>query len=319
MLSKPHHGLSFLLLSAAAFTVPAQAAVPDADAQQQIEANEERFLQVAGFTPAKDIDDWFDQEWYDEQRFPEANPSSMFQPDANLNPVQKAVMLVDHLEGELPHARYRVRWHTDFPQDISMPWAYIEVARFNLGPAVREDLVEAYGDTLAPLEEFGEGPHVVWRFIMTPVQGQLAQVVSAAHRTLDDYSAQETRCLGQSCLTLDELAVADKEWEDFDNPLMPEFSPRQGQTLSPDQAAGLLALSNIGPEYGEPVEGLSRLEPYLELVVSKNVGGQEQVIQGGSHQSHLMDDSASDVWYRFWQMGDASGWERAFKHRRGGL
>src|SRR5690625_7914686 len=76
MLSKPHHGLSFLLLSAAAFTLPVQAAVPDADAQQQIEANEERFLQVAGFTPAKDIDDWFDQEWYDEQRFPEANPRS---------------------------------------------------------------------------------------------------------------------------------------------------------------------------------------------------------------------------------------------------
>src|SRR5690625_1665655 len=174
---------SWTLMAGFALTPLAlQAVVHGEDYEKQVEATMEQFFADEGLVIDTDTEQWFDEDWYTADRFPAQNDSSMFMPDAQMSAAQKAVLLFDYLEGELPHARYRVKFGTDFPyvEDApATPWAYVEVTRFNLGPAKHEELSQ-YTDSVAALEEGGAGPPVLGRLGFTAVQGEGAHIEQAA-------------------------------------------------------------------------------------------------------------------------------------------
>jgi len=315
---------SLTLMAGVALTpLAVQAVVHGEDYQKQVEATMEQFLDVEGLVIDTDTEQWFDEDWYTADRFPAQNDSSMFMPDAQMSAAQKAVLLFDYLEGELPHARYRVKFGTDFPyvEDApATPWAYVEVTRFNLGPAKHEELSQ-YTDSVAALEEFGAGPHVLRRFVFTPIQGQVAHLVQAARAELDDEQAQTEQCFGQSCLSLDELLGTVGNWEEVSVPEFESVIPTSTQAAprnqTPDEVAAELVSIHIGPEYGEIVESVQAPEPFLELVISKNIEGQDLSVTAVSHQGHVMDDAISGVWYRRMQAaGMTPHWERLLQYRR---
>src|SRR5690554_7585859 len=124
--------------------------------------------------------------YYDPARFPDLG-ASVFHLDADLPAPVRAVLLVDAAEPHLHHARYRVRYDLVPPAaEGDEPMAHVEVVRFNFGPAIRADLAALDPALpLAPVEAFGTGPHVAFRFTMTPVQGMQASVVHVQRRELD--------------------------------------------------------------------------------------------------------------------------------------
>lgn len=291
------------------------------------------FVSAEGFeqVASSEMDDWFDESWYQSERFPGMSADSVFFPDAQMSPLERAVLLFDYLEGPLPHARYRVQMGTDFSSmgEVGQgPMAFIEVTRFNLGPMLHEDLQAQY-DQVAELEEFGEGPHVAHRFVFTPIQGMNAHVVAAARKELDDTQADQQECLGQACMSLESIEVRDDDWEMIDRPAGLEAQEdaddtpsatadtAEGMNASAAEIVGQLALASIGSEYGEPVESVQAPDPYIEIVVSQDITGQVPVMEGVFHQGHLMDDSISDLWYRWIQIeGGDPQWERQLEFRR---
>lgn len=300
----------------------AQAVVHGEAYQQIVEAAMAQYFEVDGWAVDNDIDQWFGEDWYSTKRFPEQG-SSIFMPDAEMSAAQKAVLLFDYLEGELPHARYRVRFGTDFPyveDEPTTPWAYIEVTRFNLGPTKHEDLAQ-YAEVVAPIEEFGEGPHVARRFAFTPVQGQLAHLVQAARTELGDEVAAAEQCFAQACLSLDEIIGTVGEWEtvdayDFES-VITTSAAESTRNQSSDEVVAELVARHIGPEYGEIVESTQAPEPFIELVISKNIEGQELSMTAVSYQGHVMDDAISGVWYKRLQVGGMEPyWERLLNYRR---
>lgn len=323
MLKKMKSFIPATLVAGLAMAPQAQAVVHGEEYTQQVEATQAQFFDADGFVIDEDIDQWFGDDWYSAERFPDQNGSAMFMPDAEMSAAQKAVLLLDYLEGSLPHARYRVRFGTDFPYvegEVSTPWAYVEVARFNLGPAKREELSQ-YADTVAAAEEFGVGPHVVRRFVFTPIQGQQAHLVQAARAELDDEQAQAEQCFGQSCLSLDEIIGTVGNWEEVSAPpaelVVVTEAAAAPRNQTPDEVAAELVGSHIGPEYGEIVESVQAPEPFLELVISKNIEGQELAITAVSQQGHVMDDAIAGVWFRRLQVaGMDPHWERLLQHRR---
>ena len=282
---------------------------------------------------SKDIESWFDDGWYQSEQFPGMSTDSVFFPDAQMSPLERATLLFDYLEGQLPHARYRIQMGTDFStvgQPGQGPMAFVEVTRFNLGPALHEDLQTQY-DQVADLEEFGVGPHVSRRFIFTPIQGMNAHVVAAGRQELSDEQAADMMCFEQSCLVMDEIAGKSGDWEEVEVPAGVAQAQGGSATEQADdtqnievavndsvaEVVGELALAHIGAEYGEPVESVQAPDPYLEIVVSKDVTGQAPVLDVISHQGHLMDDALSDIWYRRIQVdGTDPHWERLLQHRR---
>lgn len=307
-----------------------QVAQQDGSAVKTAQELDVSFVRKDGFEQvrSKDIESWFDDGWYRSEQFPGMSTDSVFFPDAQMAPLERATLLFDYLEGQLPHARYRLRMGTDFStvgQPGQGPMAFVEVTRFNLGPALHEDLQTQY-DQVADLEEFGVGPHVSRRFIFTPIQGMNAHVVAAGRQELSDEQAADMMCLEQSCLVLQQIEGKSGAWESIP---VPSWVGQNGTTLEDAQqqlgtgenatvayAVREITEANLGSEYGEPVESITAPEPYFEIIVSKNVTGQVPALEVVSHQGHLMDDSLSDIWYRWIQVdGNEPYWERLAEHR----
>ena len=280
------------------------------------------FLQADGFTIDKNIDAWFDERWYSDERFPDVSSQSIFQPDAQLPPIQQAVLLFDYLEDHLPHARYRINYSSNFPYiegQPPAPWAYIEVTRFNLGPEKHAALANE-NQAVADIQEFGQGPNVTWRFVMTEIQGKKSHLVGASRKEVSLEQAKKAECFNQPCLALEEIIGTVGHWEEIEEPQRPDSllftsSPNTNATVA--EVAGELQVINIGPDYGEPVESIQAPMPFMEFVISKNINGQEFEITAISHQGHLMDDALSDVWYERLQLGGLKPvWKRLVQHRR---
>src|SRR5690606_11537866 len=106
------------------------------------------------------------------------------------------------------HARYRVTYQlTSAADDPDLTRSYVEVTRFNLGPAFRESLVDSVpAEHLAGPEEFGVGPDVSWRFEMSPMRAMTAGIDRASRKELSAAEAAAMDCFGMPC---NELASAE--------------------------------------------------------------------------------------------------------------
>jgi hypothetical protein len=119
--------------------------------------------------------------------------SSAMRADGNVSALEKALLLVDALEGTLPRARYMVRYGQVMGEDSvsAGPVSFVTVERYNFGPVIHRMVVEEYGaENAADVEEFGVGPHVAWRIVTRPVMGQEAAILEVARKEISDDDAQ---------------------------------------------------------------------------------------------------------------------------------
>ena len=299
--------------------------LPD-DITEQLKELKDNYLLADGFTRMQDMESMTEDEWYTNERFPKWNTDSVFLPDSSMTPIQKAVMLVEHLEKSLPHVRYRVRFRPEFVfnDDFSAPpRAHVSVTRFNLGPERRKSLAEEVGEEhLASAQEFGVGPHVSWRFVFSAIQGQNAHLEGASRKEVADNEAGVMQCLDIPCLHLElpegpadgmeEVDAPDYDTQAHDPDSVPAYNSSMGNM------AALLAASAVGENgYGEPIEGLAPGQSPLQLVLSAGVGGQDPADAGIMHQTHIMDDAIAELWHARLQWGSHVSWMRHIVYRPG--
>lgn len=245
------------------------------------------------------------------QRLGDSGGSSLFHPDADTGPLTKALLVLMAEEAGLPHARVRLRYaraHVIPDGQAPLPVELVEVARFNLGPARREVLIEQLGASrVAPEEAFGEGQHVAWRLITRPVMGQVADITHVARR---EVPIEAALCLSAPCSTADSLNEQARDW--------PEPTPVEPAPSSLLLEVALLeaALERLGlvqrdhrglgrwqlPEWPESVPSG---EAFLEVLMERGLG-QDDGVDLVVYLDQLMDDHTKALWQRLmaWEADD---------------
>lgn len=269
----------------------------------RLDSEAQAFTQAPGFVSV-DPDSLTDERYYSATHFPTAaeGQASVLLPDADLDAMSRAVLILEAHEGQLPHVRYLIRYSMSISVDFhEAQYDYVEVTRFNLGPARRTDLLEYVSvEHVAPPSEFGIGPHVTWRFAMTPVMGMRAGLNYASRTEVPAAQAQRMDCLGEPCLSL-----ADTEGPGFSwNPLTP---PELKRPLYFDrsQLGSSTRSVRIVEELWESMtsNGMDPLpyrpdQPHFVFVVSVDVAGQDASALGMARQAMVLDDSIKEVWTR---------------------
>lgn len=302
-----------------------QALVYPDEIQKVLDQWDNDHVRIKGFAEVDDTASLFDDAWYASLDGGKAS-GSVFLPGADLDPVGLSVRMLEHREAALPHVRYRVTYRAEFVTpagDQIEPRAYIEVLRFNLGPARRAELVaELEGVPIAAEEVFGVGPHVAWRFVVGAVQGRNAHVFRASRKELTEAEARLRACFEQTCLSLDDVQGADETgWQTIAAPELGERAnvpaDADGARRSPGAIASEMFAEAMGDGYGEPVEGLQPGEVPVTLVISRDVGGQDSHTSAVLHQTHLMDDALAELWTRRLQFDETVQWEHYPVYRPG--
>jgi len=270
------------------------------------------FIQESGYTEV-DPDSLMTEQYYSVERFPSmAGQASVRWPDADLDAMTRAVLILESQEADLSRVRYRLAYSMyaapDMPDEQQ---ALVEVTRYNLGPALRDDLAQYVAtEHLAPAQEFGVGPHVSCRFVMAPVMGMSAAVNWASRKEVPDHDARRADCLGESCLSL----------ADPSGPLVPASAWR---TLGPSQlqapgyrghsASGVAKPARAVEELWAAIasDGMDPLpyheeQPHFTVVMSFDVVGQDSAAQGLVRQALVMDDSISEIWTQRLEYADAN-------------
>lgn len=252
-----------------------------------------------------DVDDIESAGYYDDARFP-GQAGSAFHPDAGLAAPVRALLLVEYLEGLLPHARYRVSWHV--APDPAAPGGsleHVEVQRFNLGPARREDLVASVPEgQLADAGSFGVGPDVAWRFAMAPRRGMRAGLEGAARRELSAEQSAAVDCLGVPCAGLQVPAGPAGEWRARGvSAPSPGYAAASAHGPHPARVAeDLVAAFGEEAEVPLPLQGA----PRFVFVISSNVDGQDLATLALARDGIVLDDDTGAVWVRWLQLSGAA-------------
>lgn len=301
-------------LTVAAISVPgfAHAVVAPPEVFEFFEPHASAFIDASGYTE-RDVEDVDGTDYYSETRFPDQG-DAISHPDSRLDALTRAILLFEGQEGLLPRARYRVTYnlaappyHPEFIQE------YVEVTRFNMGPVVREDLAQ-YVDAehLAPLSEFGVGPHVSWRFVMAPIMGMRAGLVQSSRQEISDTRAKTMDCLGESC-----LAMADPEGPGADwltpSPIAmpaPSYTAVRDMNSVPARAAEELMAHVASEEEGLQAMVYDPATPRVTVVISKNVAGQDGSVNGLLFESNVPDDEIASIWV---QRREAAGQQPDFR------
>lgn len=174
---------------------------------------------------------------------------SVFRGDSNISPLGKAVLITDLMEELANRLRYRVSYA--FERVLVPPAAYpvtisfIQVDRFNLGTAIRSELINIYGEEhVAPLDDFKPGAHVSWRLVTLPVMGLAAHVIGASRATITEKNSASMDCFGKECNQTKEIIENLAGWSE-DRRVEPEFTPTyemvKNGLLTPVAAIELLA------------------------------------------------------------------------------
>ncbi|MGY0612965.1 hypothetical protein [Luteimonas sp. A501] len=269
---------------------------------------------AAGFS-AVDVEAVENSGYYSAERFP-GQGASAFNPDADLAPPVRALLLVEHREGLLPHARYRVTWHV--APDAQAPdrnLDYVEVQRFNLGPARHQDLRGSVPEEhLADVSEFGVGPDVAWRFVMAPRQGMRAGVEEAARRELSADESIAVDCLGSPCAALAGPAEPEGEWfaRDVSAP-SDRYATRAGDG-SPHPARVAEDLVAAMGEEADRAAPFNPATPRFVFVISANADGQDLATTALARDAMVFDDDIGTIWTRWHQVSDATA-ESALLHQ----
>lgn len=231
---------------------------------------------------------------------------SVFLASGSLSPLAKALLALEVSDGTLERTRHNVSLRVLLvdqpPAADPVPMVFMQVDRYNLGPAIRDGLIAELGEEhVAPAAAFGEGPHVSWRLVMRPLMGQQANIVEAARAELDEPGAEASLCLGIPCLLtsggIDEVAVW-QEMERFD--LGEElgglgYPAMQDAVPSPAAMLDLTALQAYFNAYEFEVTGSDVV--VAEFVVESGLA-QDQIIDVALRQGNLLDDSLAAIWQR---------------------
>lgn len=291
-----HWLCAYALLSTCA---PA-AGSPLQQAMAQLDATGREFVQAANHTQL-DVDSLADSRYYTAVTFPNAAAahSAIHLPDAGLDALTRAVLLVHAYEAPLSHVRYRIEYSMNVSPDV--PEArqdYVEVRRYNLGPARRADLqVSTPANHLADRQEFGVGPHVSWRFVMAPVMGFQAALMHAGRVELPDAQAQADDCLGVSCLALGHPNGPAGGWQAVPRPEL-EPAPYEARS-SWDVAQPARVMEELWSSIaGQGMDPLPYQpgQPAFQFVVSSNTDGPQAAVMGLVRQSVVLDSSVSEIW-----------------------
>lgn len=295
------------LLAAGAFWAgSAGATILSDEVQQALERQDKAFVEQPGYTPVELDNPYWDRyhelldAWFQKSGH-RTNPASISMPDSDMGPIEKAVRVLEAQDGKLPRVRYHIEYRrVALPElDHWEPRAHIQVTRYNLGPLLRREVVASHGaENTALPEEFGIGPHVRWRFVIGPMQGQWSNPWFATRQVLSAADAQAADCLGTPCLSTDAAEGPPSGW-----PELSEDAQRRtrGKFSDPAEAAGIVAGEPPPGEedqtlgYGEMVEGPDT--PSLILVVTDGLGS-DPAVDVLAHYPRVMDDAIAQIWTR---------------------
>lgn len=237
-----------------------------------------------------------------------ASAPGALRPDAEASPLEKALLLVDALEPALPRTRTMLRYGQMLDGDTL--YAFVTVERYNFGPAIRQMVIDDYGEenTDEP-EAFGVGPHVAWRVVTMPLMGQQASLVAVARGEIADKDAEETDCAGRPCLAFEPLPDDLHDWQETQTAIdiaSPYAAATDDEVATPARiaaelavAAGIAAVHDgrldwRGPEQPEAARDN---EPFLFLTIDRDLG-QETAMDAMLGQTLLNDDAVAELWNR---------------------
>ncbi len=239
---------------------------------------------------------------------------SVFLPGSQLNPLTKALLMLENEEGVADHARFRIRYgmETRVLQEgrPPIPHSFVQVDRFNLGEVFREAVAESFGEARTPpAETFGAGEHVSYRFEFRPIQGTTADPVAIARRAISDAEAQDMDCLTLPCLDPGSVGEGASAWHDhagddtsFDRP----YEDIRNGVYTPATLMDLLALETGAARLHdgrltwsgfEESESVQPGEPFMEIIMDVNLA-QDYGIESVLRRGQLMDDSVAAIWKR---------------------
>lgn len=264
-------------------------------------AGDAAFMPGPGYAEV-DVDALDGEAYYTPARFPDM-AGSVFLPDADLAAPVRAMLLVESREGLLPHARYRVTYQlTSAADDPDLTRSYVEVTRFNLGPAFRESLLDSVpAEHLAGPEEFGVGPDVSWRFEMSPMRAMTAGIDRASRKELSVAEAAAMDCLGVPCNGQASADGPQGAWTPQDAPSLP-VKYRLSVDESPNPARVVEELLAVMGEDAQQPTGFVAGSPRLVFVVSANAEGQDLMTTALGRNSVVFDDEIGTMWVRSLQM-----------------
>ncbi|WP_283179387.1 hypothetical protein [Gemmobacter sp. 24YEA27] len=243
------------------------------------------------------------------------------QKDADVTAIEKALLLVELSEAPLPRSRYIARLGVTWSGEI--PVSFIEVTRYNLGPATRAELIAAYGaENVAAPEEFGLGPHVSWRFATQPVAKAAALILSASRHELTEAEADAALCPAQACLAVGQLAgFADWAPAPADEQPLPPMAygarpataaPMSGEAELPQQSTALIAIrlaiaAGLADGGGDGILWTATPDsgagtPFAEWIIDSN-SGQESGLEGYLRIAPL-DGEPGPRWLRLTTTGE---------------
>lgn len=240
---------------------------------------------------------------------------SAFLLSGSLSPLAKALLALESRDGTLERARHHVTVSViqvgPSPAGVPVPVLLVQADRYNLGPAMRDELVAELGEEhVAPVAEFGEGPHVSWRFVMQRVMGQEAAIVAAARTELDDAQAAAAACLGMPCLLTSGGIEGIAPWHELEPiDLAGELEGLAYQAVrdglaSPAALLDLAAAQAHFDPYASEVTGSDLV--VAEFVIEAGLA-QSPVVELAFRQGHLLDDSLAAIWQRLVALPAAAG------------
>jgi Ca-activated chloride channel family protein len=237
---------------------------------------------------------------------PVNSQSSVFLPSAQIRPLTMAVLALEAAEGVRDRVRYRITYgiepFPDLASRVPYPVSFIQVDRFSLGSAIRQDAIDSIGaEYVGPHEAFDVGPHVSWRFVTRPMQGAASDIVAVGRIELSEAQAQGWTCLNNPCLSpvmeLGNAALWSVEKETPLNTALVPFEVARADLLTPAAAIDELTGENNFGEVGQ-FRALPDLpDPFLEAVIEIGLA-QDSVLDAGLLRSGLKDDSISAIWQR---------------------
>lgn len=250
-------------------------------------------------------------------------------PGGSLGPLEKALLLLESEEPPLPRTRTLLRYgQITLDEDgTALPVSFVQVERYNLGPAIRAMAAEEYGaENVGAPEDFGVGPHVAWRFVFMPVMGSSALLLDAARAEIDEPAALGADCLGRGCLEMTVPADDLLPWLESEAPELDFVSPytaeRDGIAVAARAVAELSLLQALATLEGgqylwlgvEQAEAASDGRPFLFFLEDRDLG-QDSASETLLVQSELNDDQLFAFWSRRLQVPGETWWFGAAMER----
>lgn len=250
-------------------------------------------------------------------------------PGGTVGPIEKAMIIADQA---IPASRTRsvisygeMLVHEDAS---SVPYSFIEIRHYNLGPTIHAETAEAYGaENTADIEEFGTGEHMAWRFVFRPLMGSSAVLIDASSRVITPKQASRHDCNGAPCLSTAPTHEDMTAWKEItgERPGWPLLYPDMSEEEVTVPAYAISALATLGywanvesGDYqwtgGEHPEAARGPDPYRFISIERNLG-QEIGLDSVWRETLLNDDSLSGLLFRLVDIGGYHTVMRAAEER----